>query len=204
MTSNSTSNLSRPRTNDVTTSVVDGARGTDRHLRPPSPSSPEAPATRRAGRPGRRLGVLAGAVVLLVTLTGCNLPVSQWVPDFNKDGKIDQTEIDRQTKVIAESMAKGLESQRRQTQLHPFLVCVRRHESDRGAYPHLRGYTAQNPRSSASGAYQFIDGSWRTLSARAGYPGYARAKQAPWFVQDAVALHTFKNGGRGHWNGTGC
>ena len=43
-----------------------------------------------------------------------------------------------------------------------------------------------------------------TLSARAGYPGYSRAMNAPWFVQDAVALHTFKNGGRSNWNGSGC
>ena len=204
MTSNSISDLSRPRTNAEASTAADGVRGTDRHLRPPSPSSPGAPATRRAGRLGRRLGVLAGAVVLLVTLTGCNLPVSQWVPDFNKDGKIDQAEIDQQTKVIAQSMAKGLEAQRRQTQLHPFLVCVRHHESDRGAYPHVNGYTAQNPRSTASGAYQFLDSSWRALSTRAGYPGYSRAMNAPWFVQDAVALHTFKAGGRGNWAGSGC
>lgn len=204
MTSNSTSTLSRLRTNDEASSAAEGVPSSSRHLRPPSLSSPEAPATRRGGRLGRRLGVLAGAVVLLVTLTGCNLPVSQWVPDFNKDGKIDQAEIDLQTKVISDSMAKGLEAERRQTQLHPFLVCVRHHESDRGGYPHLKGYAAQNPRSTASGAYQFLDSSWRTLSARAGYPGYSRAMNAPWFVQDAVALHTFKAGGRGNWAGSGC
>lgn len=88
--------------------------------------------------------------------------------------------------------------------LHPFLVCVRRHESDRGSYPHARGYQAQNPRSTASGAYQFLDSTWRNVSPRAGYPGYAKARHAPVHVQDAVALYLVNNGGRSAWNGTGC
>lgn len=88
--------------------------------------------------------------------------------------------------------------------LHPFLVCVRRHESDRGPYPHATGYTAQNPTSSASGAYQFIDSTWRNVSGRAGHGGYSRAKHAPPWVQDAVALWTFNNIGRSPWAGSGC
>lgn len=96
------------------------------------------------------------------------------------------------------------EAQRRETQLHPFLVCVRHHESDRGSYPHTRGYGAQNPKSTASGAYQFLDSTWHGASARAGYPGYSRAKAAPWWVQDAVALHVYRTGGRSAWNGSGC
>jgi len=89
-------------------------------------------------------------------------------------------------------------------QLHPFLTCVRHHESDNGAYPYANGYGAQNPRSSASGAYQFIDSTWRTVSARAGHPGFSSAAQAPWWVQDAVALYVVNNGGKSAWNGTGC
>lgn len=87
---------------------------------------------------------------------------------------------------------------------NPTLVCIRRHESDRGPYPHKAGYRAENGRSSASGAYQFVDGTWRTMSARAGYGGYPRASSAPPYVQDAVAYYTIRNGGIGHWNGSGC
>jgi hypothetical protein len=42
-------------------------------------------------------------------------------------------------------------------------------------------YTAKNPSSTASGAYQFLDSSW------AGYGGYRRAADAPAHVQDAKA-----------------
>ena len=101
-------------------------------------------------------------------------------------------------------MVAAIEDQRRATQRHPFLTCVRHHESDRGAYPHINGYGAQNPYSSASGAYQFINSTWRNVSARSGHAGYATAASAPWYVQDAVALWTYNNGGRSAWAGTGC
>lgn len=95
-------------------------------------------------------------------------------------------------------------SMRTSIQNHPFLTCVRRHESDRGSAPYINGYRAKNPRSSASGAYQFLDGTWRKVSARAGYPGYSRALHAPPGVQDAVALWTFRNVGKSPWRGSGC
>lgn len=167
-----------------------------------SPEPPtEAPTRRR--RP--LLAMLAGAALVAVVASGCNIPVEEWVPDFDGDGQITQAEIDRQTAVLLTAVNESVDLERRKIQEHPFLTCVRHHESDRsGAWPHIGGYGAQNPRSSASGAYQFIDSSWRTLSARAGHPGYARAKYAPWWAQDAVILHTVNSGGRSHWNGTGC
>lgn len=94
--------------------------------------------------------------------------------------------------------------QAHRVRMHPFLTCVRHHESDRGPWPHTNGYTAQNPSSSASGAYQFLDSTWRNVAGRAGHPGYARASHAPPGVQDAVALWLYNNGGRSAWNGTGC
>jgi muramidase (phage lysozyme) len=102
------------------------------------------------------------------------------------------------------ALARRIHSERTSAQNHPFLTCVRHHESDRGPAPHTNGYRAQNPVSTASGAYQFLNGTWRTVSARAGYAGYARAKDAPPYVQDAVAMWTLRNVGKSPWNGTGC
>lgn len=89
--------------------------------------------------------------------------------------------------------------------MHPALVCIRRHESDRGPFPHKNGYTAQNPRSTASGAYQFLNSTWIVASRQAGYPGYSRAMYAPPWVQDAVAYDlVVRRRGVSHWAGSGC
>ena len=78
-----------------------------------------------------------------------------------------------------------------------FLACVRRHESG-------GDYRAENPVSTASGAYQFLDSTWRTMSARAGHSGWGHAASAPPSVQDAVAQYTVNSGWSSAWNGTGC
>lgn len=78
-----------------------------------------------------------------------------------------------------------------------FLACVRRHESG-------GNYRAENPVSTASGAYQFLDSTWRTMSARAGHRGWGHAASAPPHVQDAVAQYTVNSGWSSAWNGTGC
>jgi len=55
--------------------------------------------------------------------------------------------------------------------------------------------TAQNPSSTASGKWQFLDSTWQ------GYGGYAKARYAPESVQDAKARLLWA-GGRGcsHWS----
>ena len=79
-----------------------------------------------------------------------------------------------------------------------FLACVRHHESDTAG-----GYQAENPTSTASGAYQFLDSTWRNVSAAAGHPSGHAAYAPPW-VQDAVAVWVLEHIGRSPWNGTGC
>lgn len=97
-------------------------------------------------------------------------------------------------------------SARNAIRLDPFLTCVRHHESDRGQWPYVGGYsTAENPRSTASGAYQFLDSTWTVASTQAGYGGYRRALDAPDWIQDAVAYDlAIVRGQRSHWHGTGC
>lgn len=173
-----------------------------------SPSSSlDARAPRsRTSRRRRGIALLALVAVGVMTLSGClpGVPLSQWVPDANGDGQIDATEVSTAQQAIADQWARSMDQQRHQTQLHPFLVCVRHFESDRGGYPFVGGYGAQNPTSTASGAYQFLDSTWRGASARAGFGGYARAKYAPWYVQDAVALHVYNTGGKSAWRLDPC
>lgn len=54
-------------------------------------------------------------------------------------------------------------------------------------------YDAQNPRSSASGAYQVLDSTWN------GYGGYRRAKDAPPEVQDEFARQLYARSGSRPW-----
>jgi resuscitation-promoting factor RpfA len=51
-------------------------------------------------------------------------------------------------------------------------------------------YTAQNPNSTASGAYQFVNGTWQSLTKQSGIgTQYTTAGSAPPGVQDAIASY---------------
>lgn len=65
-------------------------------------------------------------------------------------------------------------------------------------------YRAQNRRSTASGAYQMLRGTWRSWSraygADVGAGRYRAAKDAPPHVQDVVAVRAFRAQGTRPWN----
>lgn len=68
--------------------------------------------------------------------------------------------------------------------LDSFLAAIKSQESN-------GNYQATNASSGASGAYQFMQGTWTSEAKAAGYPQYADgpASAAPANVQDAVAAH---------------
>lgn len=70
--------------------------------------------------------------------------------------------------------------------------CIKNHESG--------NYAEQSHVGSGSGAYQYVPGTWRTWSARAGFDGYLYAYQAPAPVQDAVTDYVLTHGGAGNWS----
>lgn len=81
-----------------------------------------------------------------------------------------------------------------------FAKCVSHHESWSG---HM--WTAENPISTASGGFQFIDSTWRAWAARAGVSGYGHAAHAPPKVQAYVFAYGITHyGGRRAWHGTNC
>ena len=58
-------------------------------------------------------------------------------------------------------------------------------------------YRAVNPASGASGAYQFLDSTWRALPQST---GYAKASYAPPAVQDRAAQTLYAQMGTRPWN----
>lgn len=81
-------------------------------------------------------------------------------------------------------------------------LCIRRHES--------MSYTGENPVSTASGAGQWLNGTWDGLKQWVKVDGefiakhYDEAKDAPAWVQDAAFRHVYKRGGLSMWHGTWC
>lgn len=84
-------------------------------------------------------------------------------------------------------------------------LCIRNHESR-----HSGHYTAENPVSTASGAGQWLFGTWSGVKKWVKVDGefvarsYREAKDAPAWVQDAAFVHVYKHGGLRMWRGTGC
>ncbi len=65
-------------------------------------------------------------------------------------------------------------------------------------------YTAENPSSTASGAFQYLDSSWRSYGYAARY-GVSRASMASPAQQDEAALDTLARSGTTPWNASrGC
>lgn len=81
-------------------------------------------------------------------------------------------------------------------------LCIRRHES--------MSYKGENPVSTASGAGQWLIGTWTGLKKWVKVDGefvarqYREAKDAPAWVQDASFLHVYRRGDLSMWRGTGC
>lgn len=84
-------------------------------------------------------------------------------------------------------------------------LCIRRHES-----LHSGHYTAENPVSTASGAGQWLNGTWDGIKKWVKVDGkfvarqYPEAKDAPAWVQDAAFVHVYEHGGLTMWHGTWC
>lgn len=80
-----------------------------------------------------------------------------------------------------------------------YLACVRQRESG-------NGYRQVNPRSGASGAYQFLPDTWQSTARHAGRPDLATISPhaASAADQDAMARHLLRWQGRTPWAGWGC
>lgn len=81
-----------------------------------------------------------------------------------------------------------------------FALCVAHHESW-----HSGLWKAENPVSSASGAFQFIDSTWSAWARRAGVAAPRHASAASASTQAYVfAYGLINHGGRRAWHGTNC
>lgn len=91
----------------------------------------------------------------------------------------------QQAQDAAEAAENQQSSSNQPVNLSGIAACIAKYES--GGNP-----TAQNPTSSASGLYQFIDGTWNN------YGGYSRAMYAPVSVQTEKFYQVWDNGRGAH------
>ena len=80
-----------------------------------------------------------------------------------------------------------------------FALCVAHHESWSAGL-----WLAENPTSTASGAFQWIDGSWQASLRRAGMSGPSHASDASATVQAKVTAYAINSGQQFNWAGSGC
>lgn len=91
-------------------------------------------------------------------------------------------------------------------QIRVFLSCVAKHESSHSPWAVYPDPSV----STASGKYQFLDSTWQGNARWTVVDGkfvarqYERAVDAPAWVQEAVAIHSVRNGGWLNWKGTNC
>jgi muramidase (phage lysozyme) len=65
-------------------------------------------------------------------------------------------------------------------------------------------WTAENPSSTASGGFQWLDGSWTVNLGRAGLSGPHHAAFASPVVQAEVTAWVITHKGQRNWNGSHC
>lgn len=91
------------------------------------------------------------------------------------------------------------------TEARMIWLCIRKHESILWGH-----YRAENDHSSASGAGQWLNGTWDGIKEWVKVQGkfvarqYDEAKDAPAWVQDAAFIHVYNHGGLKMWHGTWC
>ncbi len=89
-----------------------------------------------------------------------------------------------------------------------FLICIRRHESDRNDANHNglhdAGYQAANPRSQARGAYQFLPGTWDSQARAIGRADLVGRWADAWIIDQDLVAWTLSQGTHSPWAGSGC
>lgn len=83
--------------------------------------------------------------------------------------------------------------------IEQFAWCVVKHESWNSGR-----WTAENPYSTASGAFQFIDGTFEVWLKRAGLSGSRHAADNSPAIQTRVFIYAVTHGGKSAWRGTNC
>jgi hypothetical protein len=116
-------------------------------------------------------------------------PVKPVVPKPVKPKPTKVVKVIKKKPVVKKTVKKTkYVSSRRHNAPGGIAACIRKYESG-------GNYRAQNPTSTASGAYQFINSTWRAITGRSD-----RAKDAPPSVQDAAFYKLWAGGsGAHHW-----